>query len=186
MSARRAAASGLDLFGPAAMAVGVFSLVYHASYTYLLQFFDFVGMFLFCFAVITAAALRLHWIESQHRFVFLAAGTIGFSALVPIVSETALPIQALVGVLIAAIITQEGILWVRERRAAASIDHRLFLLALALMAAAATASAADVTRAWCNPSNHFLQGHSIWHLLSAAALYALYRFYAALQADSDA
>ena len=38
----------------------------------------------------------------------------------------------------------------------------------------------DVTRVWCDPANHWLQGHALWHLLSAASLYALFRFYAAL------
>jgi hypothetical protein len=47
--ARRGGRRDLALFGPASIAVGVFSGAYHASYTWMLQFFDFVGMFLFCF-----------------------------------------------------------------------------------------------------------------------------------------
>ena len=44
-------------------------------------------------------------------------------------------------------------------------------------------SALDVTRVWCDPENHWLQGHAAWHLLSAASLVALYRFYAGLPAQ---
>jgi hypothetical protein len=174
---------GTELFGPCAIVVGIFSFAYHASYTYFLQFFDFVGMFLFCFAVISAAALRLEWIAPRRALHFCVAGTIVFSALVPIVSETALPIQALVAGLIALILLQEALLWRRESDDS-PVDRRLFWVAMALLGLAALASLADVTRSVCDPSNHILQGHSLWHLLSAASLYALYRFYAGLAPKS--
>ncbi len=179
-SARRDSAPILGLFGPASIAVGVFSFAYHASYTYFLQFFDFVGMFVFCFTVITANALRLGWIGEGRRWHFFLGGVAIFSALVPVVSESPVPIQALVGFLIAAIIEQEILL---KRKAQASdppVAYGPFFASLALMAAAGGFSLADVTRTWCDPSNHWIQGHAIWHVLSACALYALYRFYATL------
>ena len=37
-----------------------------------------------------------------------------------------------------------------------------------------------MTRIWCDPADHWLQGHAAWHVLSAAALAALYRFYEGL------
>lgn len=162
----------LALFGPASIAVGVFSGIYHASYTYFFQFFDFVGMFLFCFTVITANALRLGWVEPPRRVAFLLAGVLGFSLLVPLVGQTRFPIQGLVAVLIGVIVVQEARLWRRSR-----VRHALFALALALLGAAAAFSLVDVTRVWCDPANHWLQGHAFWHVLSAAALYALFRFY---------
>jgi hypothetical protein len=48
-----------------------------------------------------------------------------------------------------------------------------------LLGAAALASLADVTRAWCDPAS-WLQGHALWHVLSALALAQLFRFYARL------
>ena len=50
-------------------------------------------------------------------------------------------------------------------------------MALVLLGAAAAASAADVTRIACDPTNHWISGHAVWHVLSAAALYALFLFY---------
>jgi hypothetical protein len=175
-------APSLDLFGPASILVGLSSLVYHASYTYFFQFFDFVGMFLFCFTVITANALRLGWIGPERRIAFLTGSVVGASALVPLVGETSFPIQGLVGLLIAAILGQEALLWRRAPRAA---PYALFGLALALLAAAAAASLADVTRAWCDPANHWLQGHALWHGLSAASLLALFAFYRRLGESRD-
>jgi hypothetical protein len=114
---------------------------------------------------------------------FFAAGVVFFSALVVVVAETSFPIQALVALLIATILGQEGLLWWRER-GASPVDRRLFGLAMGLLGLAAAASLADVTRTVCDPTNHFLQGHSLWHLLSAAALFALYRYYVGLPADA--
>lgn len=178
--ARRLGRPDLEIFGPAGVAVGVFSFAYHASYTYFLQFFDFVGMFLFCFTVITANALRLGWVEPRRQWAFLIGGTVGFSALVPIVSETSVPIQSLVALLILTIIGQEGLIRVRQPAGAPPVRYGLFAAALALIAAAGLSSLADVTRTVCDPTNHFIQGHALWHVLSACSLYALYLFYASM------
>jgi hypothetical protein len=183
--ARNTPSAAHGLFAPVSITVGVFSFAYHASYTYFLQFFDFVGMFLFCFTAITANALRLGWIEPRRRWPFLLAGVGGLSASVPLVSETAVPIQSLVAVLILVILAQE--LSIRRRSRAVGFGfaagYRSFAAALLLLSAAGVASLADVTRTWCDPTNHWVQGHALWHLLSAGALYALYRFYAGLPAN---
>jgi hypothetical protein len=178
-AARRANNPGLVVFGPASVVVGVCSFAYHASYTYFLQFFDFVGMFVFCFTVISANALRLGWIGAKRQWVFFGVGVAVFSAAVPILSQTTIPIQSLVGVLIAGILAQEFAIR-RRNPGRARTSYAPFLVALALMAAAAAASLADVTRVWCEPENHWVQGHAVWHVLTAAALFALFQFYSRL------
>ncbi len=32
----------------------------------------------------------------------------------------------------------------------------------------------DVTRTWCDPQNHIINGHAIWHLLSGTAIYIFF------------
>ncbi len=176
-AARSSGRPDLARFGPASLAVGVFSFVYHASYTWMLQFFDFVGMFLFCFLVIAANARRLGWIAPQRETALYLAGVAGFSALVPLLFHAGVPIQGLVFVLIVFGVAQELTL---RRRAPSAGDYRWYGLALALMAGASVFSALDVTRVWCDPANHWLQGHALWHLLSAACLAALFAFYRGL------
>lgn len=171
----------LRLFGPASIIVGACSFAYHASYTYLLQIFDFLAMFLFCFLLVAANARRLGWISARQTWQAVVAGTVLSTAAVPLVSETSIPIQSMVAALILVILGQES--WLAraasaERRSGQRPDYRFFAAGLALLLAAAVASAADVTRTFCNPTNHFVQGHSIWHVLSAASLYAMFRFYA--------
>lgn len=165
----------LRLFGPVSIVVGLFSGIYHASYTFFLQFFDFVGMFLFCFTVLTGHAVRLGWVRPERRLTFFLGGVAFFSALVPVMYQLALPFQGLVFLLILGVVSQEG--WVRQRLGPAP-SYRSFVLALGLLVAAAGFSLADVTRTWCDPTNHWLQGHALWHVLSAAALFALYRHHA--------
>ena len=176
--ARRSGRRDLSLFGPAGVAVGVFSFAYHASYTFALQFFDFVAMFLFCFTVLARNAVRLGWIGSARETRFFVLGVAGMSALVPPLFYAGFPIQALVAILIAVGLAQE---WRLRRRDGPSSAYRIYTVGLALLGAAGLASLADVTRVACDPAS-WLQGHAVWHVLSALALAAFFRFYASLPA----
>jgi hypothetical protein len=165
------------LFGPASVLVGAFSFAYHASYTYFLQFFDFVGMFVFCFTVISVNAVRLRWVDLRGQLPVFVGGVVVFSLAVPVLSETTLPIQSLVAILIATILSQEAVLYSRVRQSPHAPRYATFALAIGLLTGGAAASLADVTRTWCDPQNHWLQGHALWHILTAASLYALFTFY---------
>jgi hypothetical protein len=178
--ARRRGRAELRLFGPASVVVGVFSFVYHASYTWLLQFFDFVGMFVFCFVVIARNARRLGWVGARGEPRLFFAGVAGASALVPPLFAAGIPIQGTVALCIAAALGQEA--WLR-REAPAKLP-RAYGVGLALLAAGGLASLLDVTRVWCTPAS-WLQGHAVWHVLTAAALFAFYRFYAELGARAS-
>ena len=174
----------LRLFGPAGVAVGVFSFAYHASYTWALQFLDFVGMFLFCFTVIARNAIRLGWVAPRGETLFFSLGVLGASALVPVLFELGVPIQLTVAVCIAVALAQEAVL--RRRAPLGMAFSRSYWVGLALLALAALCSLLDVTRVACDPQNHWLQGHAAWHVLSALALLAFFRFYAALPAPERA
>jgi hypothetical protein len=177
--ARRRGRPELARFGYCSFAVGAASFAYHASYTFALQFWDFAGMFLFCFLVIATNAERLGWIARGRVTRAWLIGTAAFSALVPLVFQTGFPIQSLVALSIALSIAQEARLFASTRKAAraGSSGYASYALALALLGSAALFSALDVTRIWCDPGNLWMQGHAWWHLLSAAALAALLHFY---------
>jgi len=179
--AHRRRSASLAAFGPASIALGVSSFLFHASYTWMLQFFDYVGMFLFCFCVLALNARRLGWIAARHQVAAMLVGVAAASALVPPLFHRGFPIQVVVLVLVLAMIGQE--VWLL-RRDGALPAHRWWGAALALLVAAAVFSVLDLTRVWCDPSDHWLQGHALWHLLSAASLYAIFRFAAALDLDA--
>lgn len=174
--ARREGRADLARFGPASVAIAIFSFAYHASYTFALQFFDFVAMFLFCFTVLARNAVRLRWIAPERETRFFAAGVALLSASVPPLFWLGFPIQALVGLCIAAGLWQE---WQLRRRDGPRLAYSHYRTGLVLVGAAGLASLADVTRAACAPES-WLQGHALWHLLSALALAEFFRFYRAL------
>ena len=45
------------------------------------------------------------------------------------------------------------------------------------MAVAQAASLLDLARVSCDPGHHFFQGHAVWHVLSAAAAWYLFRYF---------
>jgi hypothetical protein len=174
--ARRAGRADLARFGPTLVLVGLFSGVYHASYTWALQLLDFVGMFLLCFLVLARNASRLGWIEPRRETLALLGGTAGASATLPWMFERGIPIQGTVAACVAAALAQEA--WLR-RRASAPLP-RAYRAGLALLGAAGLCSLLDVTRVWCDPTDPWLQGHALWHVLSALAFVPFFRFYASL------
>lgn len=171
--ARRSSSAQLRFFAPAAIGVGVASGIYHASYTFVLQIFDFLAMYVFCYLLICLNLRRLGVLGSadwRRRFWQLVVGTTLLTVGLDLLE---VPIQAVVALLIVVIVASE--FWIQRRGDRATLHF--FVLAMALIAAGAVFSVLDVTRTWCDPTHPFLQGHAIWHTLSALALFAAYFHY---------
>lgn len=177
--ARDSKSAHLRFFGPAAILVGLCSGIYHASYTFALQVFDFFAMYVFCYLLITVNLRRLHRLSADlwwRRYWQLVVGTTVATVGIDLLE---IPIQGIVFVLILTIVGTEA--WARRRDPRGSL--RFFFLALACLVAAATFSALDVSRTWCDPEHPFLQGHAIWHVLSALSLLAAYFHYRQFEAE---
>ncbi len=176
--ARRSPSPQLRFVAPAAVLVGLASGIYHASYTFALQILDFLGMYVFCYLLLTLNLRRMGVLGADdwwRRFWQLVVGT---TVLTVAIDFLEVPIQGLVFLLIVAIIATE--LRVRRREAPATL--RWFALAIGLLTAGAVFSVLDVTRTWCDPTHPVLQGHAIWHLLSALSLLAAYFHYRRFEA----
>ncbi len=172
----------LRLFGPASIAAGACSFAYHASYTFFFQFFDFVGMFIFCFVLIVLNWERMGRLREGQLLAAFLAGVGVCSALVPILFWLEIPIQITVVVLILMIISQE---WRLSWQETSHGHYPIYFVGLALLTAGAICSALDLSHTWCDPSNHWLQGHALWHLLTACCLYVQFVFYRRLFADQS-
>ena len=171
--ARSSSSPHLRSFAPAAFLVGLASGIYHASYTFVLQILDFAGMYLFLYLLITLNLRRLGRLGGgrwRARFWQLVLGTTLFTVALDFLE---VPIQGIVLVLIIVLVASEVALWRRGRDAAL----HFFGLAMGLISAGAVFSLLDVTRIWCDPAHPFLQGHAIWHVLSALCLFAAYFHY---------
>ena len=58
-----------------------------------------------------------------------------------------------------------------------NISYSNYKLALLSLVLAFIAWTLDFRRIICDPSNHILQGHAIWHVLSSICFLFLYEFY---------
>ncbi|MCH2169143.1 ceramidase [Myxococcota bacterium] len=167
--ARKLGRRDLVFYGPATIVMGAFSLAYHASYTFFFQFFDFVGMFVFLDLMIVMDLQRLDRLKQLHPWSAWLLLVVVSSALVPLFFFAGIPIQLLVAGTVPVWLWLEGSL-LRERGG----SRALLVTSLALAMLALLFSASDVTGVFCDPTDHIVQGHAIWHLLSACAFYALF------------
>ncbi|MBL8949200.1 MAG: ceramidase domain-containing protein [Myxococcaceae bacterium] len=157
----------LKFWVTASIWVGFTSLVYHATVTFVLQVFDFFGMYFYFVLLVLLNLIRLGRIAKEKLFVFLWPTIAGFTAFTVVVAKLNLPVQAIVGFLLLCVLATEAL----ASRAEPS-KHGWFFLTLGLIGIAAAFSVSDASRAWCDPENHVFQGHAIWHCFSATALCA--------------
>jgi hypothetical protein len=162
----------LRIFGLAEIVVGISSLVYHMSFSGVLQVLDFVGMYVFTNLLIGLNLVRLGTLPRRLFWPVYVLSVAAFTALTVALRFTSFPIQGVVFVLILAIIATELM-----QRPAAGLDRRFFHASLATLVVAAVFSAADVTRVFCDPDDHFVQGHAIWHVLGSISLVFAACFY---------
>jgi hypothetical protein len=171
LRARRQNAAHLKLIGPIAIAVGITSFAYHASFSFAGQVFDLGSMYCLSALLIVMNAQRLGSLKAAQVPKVFAALVIGTTTLVVIFRVIGIPLFALQ---LATALELE-----RRARAASSkkVDYRGFLFALGAFAAAFAFWILDFSRLWCDPRSHWIQGHAIWHVLDAFVFAGIYRFY---------
>ena len=179
--AKRKNQETLRLFGPTAIFLGACSFVYHMSYTMVLQAFDFIGMFAFIGIILILNLRRLELLSKEKQVKAFIGGVLGLTALFLIFYVTKIPMQIIVAVLVLLVVISE----IKARKAAAnSPSPANFIKAIAFLGVALTFTLLDVTRTWCNPSNHFIQGHALWHVFNSVVIYYLYRYYEQFDLDN--
>ncbi|MCB9093724.1 MAG: ceramidase domain-containing protein [Halobacteriovoraceae bacterium] len=168
---------GLTLF-----TVGALSFVYHATNNGLTQYFDFFGMFLFLSYLFYIYHIRLGREYNGRRS--LAMGFIVFLMfnllyyVFPIIN---IPIQYIIALAIFLLIglevktnhfsQREHVYWTHSGK---FHDKKYFFLTLLCFGIGEALSLMDLKRIFCDPNNHIIQGHALWHLFDALGLYFLY------------
>lgn len=160
-------------FGQAELVVGVFSFAFHMSYSGLLQVLDFAAMFVFVGLTLSLNLVRLGWLSPERRPRVYVMTVIGFTGLVVALRFTSFPIQLVTPMLILATVVTEIRLRMKARA-----HYGWFFASLVTLVAAGALSALDASRVLCDPHDHVVQGHAMWHVLSALSLAFAWRFYA--------
>lgn len=174
------------LFVPATIVTGATSFAFHASVSRFLQLFDFFGMFTFCVLGVVLNLRRDHMIGQNSVWLTYVIGVLLCGLAIPIFElGLSLPIQATVLVLIIIQLSQEARLRLVRYRKHPQLKppYRRFRYGMTCLGMAFLCSVADITRFWCEPTNHFIQGHALWHCLSALSLYFVFLFYCEMDFD---
>lgn len=158
------------LYGWTVFAIGAGSLFYHASLTFVGQFFDWFGMYAFISFIIIYGVSRLAaWPGS----VFAIAYTILLATLSGSFFFTSgLRTQIYTSLLYLAIGLEVAALIFRRPQ----VNLILYLAALVCLLAARLIWGWDISGAICAPTSLW-QGHALWHILTALATGFLYRYY---------
>lgn len=157
-------------FGLTAIVIGVGSFLLHATLTLWGQFGDVLGMYLF--SAFTVAYAFKRWLNlgnaaSAGIYLLLSAVLIGLLIVNPETRRWMFAVVIIVDIIVE--------LWLaRPHRPRVVVQY--YLWGIALQAAAFTIWILDQTGKWCS-GNSLLQGHAIWHLLNAAALFTSYLYY---------
>lgn len=149
--------------GLCTIAIGMGSVMLHATLTLWGQFADVLGMYLLgSFLVVWALRRRLRLGDGLSLALYVVlAGTL--VALLWIAPETLRWLFAVV------LVTAIGLEWWLARPRRVGVAPQLFLAGLAANAVAFAIWIADQTRVVCM-SGSWLQGHAAWHLLGAVAV----------------
>jgi hypothetical protein len=180
---RATGSRAMGRFAWTTLLVGAFSFAFHATNNFATQLLDFVGMYVLAFLLVALNLHRTGWLPRERVGAVHTGLTVGCTLLVPVMRFAEVPYQLVVLGAVLVIVGTEVHL---SRRAGPRESYRDFWLAVGLMAAAAACSVADVTRVWCDPGNHWLQGHAAWHGLSALALLFTARHHAGLESGGQA
>ncbi|MES2528895.1 MAG: ceramidase domain-containing protein [Bdellovibrionota bacterium] len=143
------------------------STVFHMSGTNVGKLLDVGAMLVLSMGICSLALQRyFHW-ERRKTQTFYGVGLF-FSLLFLAIFDIA-NIPFSLQILIAATLEFRMI---QQKRG--KLHGHFLTLALFIEFLAGIALLLDITRKWCDPENHFINGHAVWHLLSAAAIYTLY------------
>lgn len=161
---------GLRLIGISAIMTGIGSALFHASSTFFFEFFDLMGMFMISGLLLSLNLQRL--LDLTNRAVtVIYIGLVVVSLLIMLAWRPSG--IGTFAVQLTAAMTVELLLHLRRDR----VSYKPFLLMTGTFSASFIIWALDISGVVCDPTNHILTGHGVWHLLNAVAIYFIYRFY---------
>lgn len=171
LKARKTGSKPGLLFGAGVFIMGAFSFLYHASNNFLTQALDFFGMYLVVFAIIACNAARAGWLSPKRALSAYAFACVAMTAALWPLDAAGFMIQYIIAIAAAAIMISE--LAARKNEANPG-SMRPFWTAAAVLAVAESFSLSDASRLWCDPKNHVLQGHAVWHVLGGLGMALIY------------
>lgn len=160
----------LRLLGPIGILLGLASFAYHAAYTLLAQFFDLLSMFCLSHLVLVLNFIRSGMLSYRNAPWLWLGGVLVSALLLEISLQWG---RTIFGMEIAVTILSEIYLYFRLRAA----SYQDFWIIILLFLMAFVTWYLDLQKIVCHPDQHWLQGHAVWHILTAVYLVFIDRFY---------
>ena len=157
-------------FGVATVIIGLGSLFYHASLAFVGQWFDVMGMYLLGSFLVLYNIARLRPVRGDVFVLTYAGANIALGILLVVTPE--IRRQLFTGLVVATLVLEVFIWRMRRPR----IRYSYLLSAVACFAIGYVIWILDNARLFCAPEG-LLQGHALWHVLSAAAAGLMYLYY---------
>ncbi|MGI0493317.1 ceramidase domain-containing protein [Alkalinema pantanalense CENA528] len=168
----------VEILGPIGILLGLASFAYHAAYTPSAQFLDLLSMFLLSNWVLVLNCTRSGMIPIHGIPWMWLGGVLGSTLFLGISLQWG---RTIFGLELAATIVAEIYLYLKGKTA----SYQDFWIIITLFAAAFLMWSFDLYRITCNPDLHWLQGHAIWHILTAVCLVFIDRFYRQIFSSSS-
>ncbi len=158
------------IMGLSIIIIGVGSAFYHASLTFIGQFFDVFGMFLLAAFMLVYAWERIWNLHCSTTFALYLALNLFLSWLQIAIPDTRRYAFAIV--LIAALLFE----YYFRLKMKPQIEVHWLRLGIGLLTVAYLIWILDNTRLVCF-EHSLLQGHAVWHILGAVSVFLLHRYY---------
>ncbi|MBY0582141.1 MAG: ceramidase [Sphingomonas sp.] len=158
------------VFGLTAISVGLGSVLLHATLTLWGQFYDVLGMYLVASFMLVSALSR--WLRIPDRtaiigYVLVCGALTSVLIVEPEVRRWLFAVELLL-----AIVIEMG--FARPRRI--DVQVRYYLLGILTKAVAFAIWNLDQHGIVCAPTS-MIQGHAVWHLLGATAIFLTFNYY---------
>jgi hypothetical protein len=161
----------LRWFPWAMLIMGLGSFFYHMSNTYITQIVDYIGMYVMVYWMIVCNLTRAGVSFKKSLGVYI---------LLMILSQVVMHVMFINRMNYQVIIVGSGALvliseiWANKKWPG-KVSFKWLGLGLVFVGIAQGFSLLDARRIWCDPTNHWIQGHALWHWISALGLTVAYK-----------
>ncbi len=158
----------LRWLGWAAVATAIFSALFHGTGTRFGEYLDLFGMYAFI-AVCLALTIWRCLQAMQGSMVVMASMIFTILVMLSVINiHLATPAFAVATI---------AVLFLEFRASSNQLASKHLRRAALYLGIAFSFWVLDYTHILCNPENHLLTGHSIWHLMNGLVFFETYRYY---------
>lgn len=159
---------GLKMLGWATAYTGIASGLFHATDTFIGEVLDLSGMYLFILSCLSLQLGRIEALPRSRVVLFSLGSCVLFTAISIMFIYAAVPLFAAV---VAAVI-------ILELRSKHVTSFKWAYASFAVLGVSLIFWLLDYFHIMCNPHNHYINGHALWHILSAFTFFFAYLHFA--------